>query len=224
MPRRDADQARTCIVTRRTAPPDELIRFVVAPDGAVVADLRRRLPGRGVWVTATAETVRLAAERKLFSRAFGEPVTVAPDLADDVGKQLLSAAVSALSLARKAGEVVAGFAKVEAALAGEPVAALIHSAEAAQDGCLKLETAMRRRFGTPGLPVIRCFTGAQLDLAFGPSNVVHAALLVGPASGNVLARVDALIRYLGGNGDELVAVRPQLAVNQVVARPEESVE
>jgi hypothetical protein len=49
--------------------------------------------------------------------------------------------------------------------------------------------------------------------------VVHAALLVGPASGNVLARVDALIRYLGGNGDELVAVRPQLAVNEVGARP-----
>src|SRR4029079_7727869 len=127
-------------------------------------------------------------------------------------------------LAPRAGEVMAACPKVEAALAGEPAAALIHAAEAAQDGCLKLETTMRRRFGAPGLPVIRCFTGAQLDLAFGPSNVVHAALLVGPASGNVLARVDALIRYFGGNGDELVAVRSQLAVNKVVARPEESVE
>jgi predicted RNA-binding protein YlxR (DUF448 family) len=216
--RRDADHSRTCIVTRRTASPDELIRFVVAPDGAVVADLRRRLPGRGVWVTATAETVRLAERRKLFTRAFAGPVTVEPGLAERVGSQLLAAATGALSLARKAGTVVAGFAKVEAALASQPVVALIHAAEAAPDGCLKLETAMRRRFGAGGLPVIRCFTGAHLDLAFGPSNVIHAALLVGPASGNVLARVDALIRYLGGNGDELVAARPLLAVDEVVAR------
>ena len=51
MPRREPE--RTCIVTRRAAAPAELIRFVVAPDGEVVADLKGRLPGRGAWVTAT---------------------------------------------------------------------------------------------------------------------------------------------------------------------------
>src|SRR5436309_111199 len=60
---------RTCIVTRAVKPVDELIRFVVAPDGAVVADLKRRLPGRGVWVTAQRETVSEAVKRKAFGRA-----------------------------------------------------------------------------------------------------------------------------------------------------------
>ena len=36
-------------------PVDELIRFVVGPDG-VVPDLKRKLPGRGLWVTAERAT------------------------------------------------------------------------------------------------------------------------------------------------------------------------
>ena len=49
---------RTCIVTRAKLPPDELLRFVLAPDGQVVPDLKRKLPGRGVWVQATAKGCR----------------------------------------------------------------------------------------------------------------------------------------------------------------------
>ncbi|MEO8669634.1 MAG: RNA-binding protein [Bauldia sp.] len=217
MPKSDQTSARTCIVTRQSASPDALIRFVIAPDGAVVADLRRRLPGRGVWVTASADMVRTAEKKKLFARGFGEPVKVEPGLAERVGDLLAMAAIGALSLARKAGEVVSGFAKVESALRSDPVVALLHAAEAAPDGSAKLDAAMRRRFGAAGLPVIRCFTGTQLDLAFGRSNVIHAALLAGPASGNVLARVDALIRYLGGNGDETVAARPMSSVSELSA-------
>ncbi len=212
-----SEPIRTCIVTRESAPPDALIRFVVAPDGAVVADLRRRLPGRGVWVTARADMVRTAEKKKLFARGFGEPVRVEPGLSERVADLLASAAIAALSLARKAGAVVSGFAKVESALRDQPVVGLIHAAEAAPDGSAKLDAVMRRRFGAAGLPVIRCFTGAQLDLAFGRSNVIHAALLAGPASGNVLARVDALIRYLGGNGDEAAGARPMSPVRDVAA-------
>jgi hypothetical protein len=145
-------------------------------------------------------------------------VTVEPGLAERVAELLAKAAVAALSLARKAGSVVAGFAKVEAALRNEPVVALVHASEASADGSAKLDAAMRRRFGPGGLPVIRCFTGAQLDLAFGRSNVIHAALLAGPASNNVLARVDDLIRYLGGNGDETAGARPVPAANELSAQ------
>ena len=80
--------------------------------------------------------------------------------------------------------------------------ALIHAAEAGDDGVAKLAAAARRRFGPMKLPVIRSFSGDDLDLAFGRTNVIHAALLAGPASSNVLARVGDLVDYRGG-GDLL---------------------
>jgi predicted RNA-binding protein YlxR (DUF448 family) len=180
--------------------PDALIRFVAAPDGEIVADLKRNLPGRGVWVTATRDMVATAERKHLLARAFagGDPAAhVAPGLADRVEGLLLAAATGALALARKGGALIGGFAKVEAALAGEPVAALIHATEAGADGVQKLAAAARRRFGDGKLPVIRCFGGEQLDLAFGRTNVIHAALLAGPAGDNVLARVGDLVRFRG---------------------------
>lgn len=197
MPRR-GEPERTCIVTRASAPVDALVRFVRAPDGEVVPDLKRRLPGRGVWVTAKAEHVRTAEKRRLFQRGFGEPVTVEPGLDGRVADQLALAALGALSLARKAGGVVAGFAKVEAAIAAGNVVGLIEAEGAGADGTAKLKAALKRRTGDQAtIPVIGRFTGEQLDLAFGRSNVIHAALLAGPASANVLKRVQYLADYLG---------------------------
>jgi uncharacterized protein len=64
---------RTCIVTRRARPVGELIRFVVAPDGTLVPDLRRKLPGRGVWVTASSAIVAEAERKRLFQKQFEGP-------------------------------------------------------------------------------------------------------------------------------------------------------
>jgi len=195
--RSNKPRQRTCIVTRQSLPVDALIRFVVGPDGAVVPDLRCRLPGRGVWVTALADHVLAAEKKRLFARAFHRPVTVELGLAHRVDWLIASAAVAALSLARKAGSLVGGFAKVESALVQEPVIGLIHAREAADDGVARLARAARRRFGDSQPPVIRCFGAEQLDLAFGRTNVIHAALLEGPASDNALARVRALVDYRG---------------------------
>lgn len=189
-----------CIVTRTTKPVGALIRFVVGPDGSLVPDLRARLPGRGAWVTASAADVAEAERRKLFQKHFEGAVAVAPGLAAQVDALMVAAAAGALALARKAGTLIAGFAKVEAALAGQPVVALIHPAAAGADGVAKLEAAARRRFGPEGLPSIRIFSGDQLDLAFGRPNVIHAALLAGTASDNLLARVGDLVAYRGGHG------------------------
>jgi len=197
-PKREESE-RTCIVTRQPLPADALIRFVVGPDGELVPDLRRRLPGRGVWVTGDATTVAEAEKKSMFSRAFGAPVTVAPGLVDRVDALLSAAALASLSFARKAGTLVGGFAKIEAALAHDDVVGLVHASDAGDDGVAKLAAAARRRFGE-GKPVfIRCFDGAHLDLALGRPNVVHAALLAGPASANVLARVWELVRFRGGD-------------------------
>lgn len=197
MPRKNEPPERTCIVTREAKPIAAMIRFVIAPDGEVVADLRRRLPGRGVWVTARSDLVAAAEKKHLFQRGFGEPVKVAPGLVGRVAGQLTAAAESALSLARKAGSAIAGFGKIEAAFAGEAVVALIHAREAAPDGVGKLAAAAKRAGIAP--EIVNVFKGEQLDLAFGRANVIHAALLAGPASDNVLARVRALTAFLGGD-------------------------
>ena len=197
---RDARGAseRTCVVTRAVKPVDELIRFVTAPDGAVVADLKRRLPGRGVWVTATRAAVDDAVKRKAFGRGFKREVRAAPDLGREVEWLLERAALDALGIVHKAGRVKTGFSKTEAALADDPVAAVLQASDGSADGARKIAATVTRRKmdeNAGEIPVITAFTTAQLDLALGRSNVVHAALLAGPASNGFLARCQSLERY-----------------------------
>ncbi len=188
---------RQCAVTRVVRPLDELIRFVVGPDGRVVPDLKRRLPGRGAWVTAAADTVARAAAKGAFARAFRRPVTVDPDLAALVDGLMVKAALGALSLANKAGEVISGFAKVEAAIEAGKAAALIHAEEAADDGRRKLDAKLTRL--RPGAPVIGAFKGEQLSLALGRPNVVHAAVTGGGASAGFLGAVARLEQFRAGS-------------------------
>ncbi len=202
-PREDDRKApeRTCVATRTVRPAGELIRFVRAPDGAVVPDLKRELPGRGVWVTASGDAVRLAMKKRAFARGFKDEVTVDPAL-DAVTDGLIERQTLAmLGFANKAGLVLAGFAKVEAALAKEAVLALIEAQDAGEDGVRKLGQAARRSGRSTEMRAVRLFRGSQLDLALGRSNVVHAALLAGPVSAAFLARCDALARYRGLDAD-----------------------
>jgi len=195
-PRRTSP-VRLCVATREVKPTGELIRFVIGPDGAVVPDVKHKLPGRGVWVTANRAAVAAAIERKAFGRGFRREVRVAPDLVDATEHLLGRSALEALAIAHKAGAVAAGFTKVETALSGKTVVALIHAADASPEGTRKLEAAARRRWGgdKDGPTVIEMFTSAQLDLALGRSNVVHAAVLAGPASAGFLARCRILARF-----------------------------
>ena len=198
MPRKNEPTERQCAVTREVQPVGSLIRFVLGPDGQVVPDLKRVLPGRGVWVTATRESVA-AAERnrkKVFGRGFKSEALVEPGLADRVDALLERAALQALSMTRKAGELVTGFAKVEAALRRDAVVGLIHASDAAGDGVRKLAAvATGREELANGCQIVRLFDSTQLDLALGRSNVIHAALLAGHASENFLARVRDLERF-----------------------------
>ncbi|MGD9737815.1 MAG: RNA-binding protein [Bauldia sp.] len=197
MPRRNEPTERRCIVTQAVRPTSELLRFVLDPAGEVVADLRHKLPGRGVWVTANAAHVATAEQKRLFGRAFKAQVTVAPGLAERVAEQLRASALGALSLARKAGELVLGFAKVEAAIGTGRVLALVEASDAGADGLEKLERAASRS-GTAAAPIriVRTFNAEEMGLALGRAHVIHAALLAGRAGAFVLHQIDALARFL----------------------------
>ena len=188
---------RTCVATRAVRPADELVRFVRGPDGSVAADLKRALPGRGVWVTATAEAVRLAVKKKAFARGFKEPVTVDPEIADQVDALIERATLGMLGFVNKAGLLVAGFAQVESALARETVVARGVAQEARDPGGRNLWQVLKRVGKSSDVSIVRLFRGEQLDLALGRSNVVHAALLAGPVSAAFLARCGMLAQYRG---------------------------
>jgi predicted RNA-binding protein YlxR (DUF448 family) len=196
------DQRRRCIVTREERPPSDLIRFVADPSGAIVPDLARKLPGRGVWVTADAKSIATAAQKNAFAKSLKRQVTVPPDLPQVVETLCLNRALQALSLANKAGLVSTGFEKVEALLQGGRAAALLHGSGAAPGGRRKLDskfTAIQRDRGQTAI-VVDWLTIEQMGLAIGRSNVVHAGLKQGGATNRFLREAERLRRYRSGLG------------------------
>jgi len=192
-PRRPGAE-RFCAVTGVVKPVDEMIRFVVGPDG-IVPDLKHKLPGRGLWITATRAALSEAIARKLFARGFKRDVRAGTDLLALTEGMLTRAALDALGIAAKAGTVAAGFAKTEHAIAHKPVVALIEASDGASTGTAKLRAALRQHPDADEISVIAAFSTAQLDLALGRSNVVHAALLAGSASDMFITRFRRLERF-----------------------------
>lgn len=189
---------RFCAATGKVKPVDDMIRFVIGPDGAAVPDLKRRLPGRGIWITATRQALGAAIARKAFARSFKRDVRLAPDLVATTERLIEQAALDALAMSGKAGTVASGFAKVDVALVRDRVVGLLNAADASPDGTRKLVASLRHREDAADIAVIAAFTSAQLDLALGRSNVIHAALLAGPESKTFLARTARLDRFRAG--------------------------
>ena len=181
---------RMCIVTREVKDEVALIRFVRGPDGVVVPDLLRKLPGRGVWVSLNRERVAEAAKKNLFSKAFAAETRALPELADLVGDLLRKSALSTFSLSKKAGLAVAGNSKVEDMVGKNRALIILHAAEAAVDGRRKIDN-----LAAADVKVINIFQVDELDLAFGRSNVIHAAVARGMLAEKLLLAVQRIEMY-----------------------------
>ena len=195
---------RTCIVSRERREPDELIRFVVGPDGAVVPDLKRKLPGRGCWVSADRLHVEKAVAKNSFARAFKRQVDVSPHLADQIDQIMVKSALGAVGLARKAGAVALGAAKVDNAVRSGEALCVLHATDASQDGVRKITQARRAtaHLGGPEIHAYKLFSEAELSLALGGTNVIHAAVLAQEAGKAAEKRLMVLDRYRGGSPDD----------------------
>jgi uncharacterized protein len=190
---------RLCAATQTVQPVADLVRFVLGPAGEVVPDVKNKLPGRGIWITATGAAIEEAIKRRVFTRGFKREIRLPVDLVAQTEISLERTALDALAIAGKAGVVVMGFAKAETALQRAEVVALLHAAEAAADGKRKLDALWHRRQPEAPAETITFFTAAQLDLALHRPNVVHAAVLAGPASETFLARCRRLERFRTGD-------------------------
>ena len=176
-----------------------MIRFVAAPDGKVVPDLKTRLPGRGAWVSADAEVVRKAMAKGHFARAFKGKVHVPDDLDRHVGSMLKQQALSALGMAMGAGQVITGFAKSEAAILSGKAGIALHAADGAPDGLRKLKQAARNAVnaGRKTAQWITVFNSDELGLAIGRQSVVHAVVKPGRMADGFADKAMKWCRYEG---------------------------
>jgi len=224
----EGESERTCIVTGAKGAPEAMLRFALASDGTVVPDIRRKLPGRGAWTRLSAETVRRAAAKGAFSRAFRAEAKAPADLAGAVESLLERDALQSLSIANKAGLVVTGAFKVDAAIEKGDIAALITAGDAAPDGAARRAQALRAGLGDRAGTTARInvFSSSQLGLAFGKANVIHAALKSGAAGSAFLARAERLRLYRASEKDTPLDADGEggCANSAAIGRPEELAE
>ena len=214
---------RTCVLSRRTAPREELIRLARGPDGQVAPDIRARADGRGAWIGVDRATLDGAlAKGKLkgaLARAFK---TTTLDIPGDLGARIEAAlrqvALDRLGLEARGGTLLHGFEKIETAARAGKVHLLVHAADASEDGNRKLDQAWRvggseKRGFSRGLvfPLPRPI----LSMALGRENVVHVALIDAAAARRVAqaihrwqAFIDPAAGLDGAPVREIAADRP----------------
>jgi predicted RNA-binding protein YlxR (DUF448 family) len=170
------ERERRCVATGEVLAERLLIRFALAPDGALVPDIAARLPGRGAWVTASRQRLEEACSRGSFARALKAPVKMDTNLARQTETLLAKRCLDLIGMARKAGAIAFGATQVEAVIRAKPLFVLIEAKDGAEEGREKL---MALHIGLWKRPpaAIGCFDAADLGMALGRDRVIHACLL-----------------------------------------------
>ena len=190
---RDAtiDRERRDLVTHEVMDESRLIRFVAGPDGQVVPDLGRKLPGRGLWVEASRASVEAAVKKNGFTRAAKTKLTAPADLADVVERLLARRCLDQLGLARREGVLISGFEKTAASLRAGKAAWVLEAADGSADGRGKILALARHQTAK----ICGAFTADDLSLALGLENAIHAVLLAGGRADRWTIEVERLAGF-----------------------------
>ena len=190
---RDAtiDRERRDLVSHEVMDESRLIRFVAGPDGQVVPDLGRKLPGRGLWVEASRASVEAAVKKNGFTRAAKTKLTAPADLADVVERLLARRCLDQLGLARREGVLISGFEKTAASLRAGKAAWVLEAADGSADGRGKILALARHQTAK----ICGAFTADDLSLALGLENAIHAVLLAGGRADRWTLEVERLAGF-----------------------------
>lgn len=164
---------RRCIVTGEVRPIDELIRCVAGPDGVVVPDVDAKLPGRGLWLSASLDVVNTAVAKNAFSRAARAKVTPMEGLADRIEELLVQRCMSLIGMMRRTGGVIFGFEKTRGWLKNGKCCVVLAARDGAADGRAKIKALAR------DLPLIELFDAEELGKAIGRDHLVHMGFAPG---------------------------------------------
>ena len=203
MPGKD-EVERRCALTFEVKPAAELIRFVVGPDDILVPDTDAKAEGRGVWLSIGEKFVAEAVKKKAFAKSLKTNVTVPDDLPALTRLRLEQRFTASLSMAKKAGQMLTGAMKVKSALETGAALALLTATDAAEDGKKKMlatlkastKSAEEAGLGEQFVPHFELLDSAQLGLALGTENVIHAAPTQGAAGEAAVKRAERLARYI----------------------------
>lgn len=205
---------RTCILTGEPGARAGLIRLALGPDGRVLPDLGARAPGRGAWIkpdrTRLATAVAKGQLKGALSRAFKTRAITVPDgLVELIEDGLKRRALDRLGLEMRAGHLILGTDRIAEACRMGRVALLLHASDAAADGNAKLDAKLRGsgRGVSTMLPTGR----ADLSLALGRENVVHAAVGNAAAADRVAAAVERWRAFSGMEVQSADGDRPMSA-------------
>jgi uncharacterized protein len=196
---------RKCVLSGDRAESSALIRLALGPDGSVAPDIHARAPGRGAWIGVSADELAKAQDRGkllgVLKRAFKEPqITLADNMAGRIGIALEKAFLDRLGLESRAGNLISGAEKIDAAARSGQVKLLLHASDASADGSGKRDQSLRVGNDEEGsgkggvkLPVDR----DALSQALGRGNAVHVALIDKKAAQRVMHHLG---RWLNFNG------------------------
>ncbi len=184
------DVERKCIVTGQVLPKEKLLRFTATPEKLIVPDFKKKLPGKGIYVTNSKTVLQKAIEKNLFAKAAKGKARPADGLAEMVEHLLTKRALDAVSLARKAGDLVTGMDKVTDVLKRGQAAFVLEASDAGDDGHQRIVLAAQ------GLKIWRLFTTEELDKALNKVNTVHSAFKRGETARMVQNEFEKLADFL----------------------------
>lgn len=147
-------------------------------------------------MTATRGALEKAVRTRAFSRAFKAEATPPEDLVAAVEAGLAKAALSALGLARRAGDAGVGFDQAKRLLGAGKAAVLVSAADGAEDGRRKLMAL------APDASFFGRFQSRELSAALGRDGVVHVALKKGPAAARFAREARRLEGFRASNASD----------------------
>jgi uncharacterized protein len=211
---------RRCVVTRERLPKEQMFRFVISPDRQVIPDLAGKLPGRGIWLSASRDVIEGgggthsdevlpngAPSKKASSGAKGRelvrviaraargPVLLPTDLPVVLETALVRRIGDFLGLARRAGQAIAGFEKARDWMRTHPVGLVLQASDGSE-----AERARFRSAVPETVPVLNPLTGAELGRVFGHDNVVHVVLAPGRLAGSIITDAGRLASLRATSG------------------------
>jgi predicted RNA-binding protein YlxR (DUF448 family) len=170
---------RRCVARNEVRDPTEMIRFVVGPDKTVFPDVTGKLPGRGVWVSASREDLETAIKNGGFQRGFKGKVTLPADLPLQLEVGLRRHTLSLIGMAKKSGKLFIGFDQVMVAARTDALGWRIEASDGAEGSRGKIRTLSKAVAHEVELPlprVIGCFTSQELGAVVGREAIIHCAV------------------------------------------------
>lgn len=183
-------EIRKCIVCGEVKEKEQLLRFTLTPDNQIIPDFKKKLPGKGIYVSVSKVALQKAVEKNLFAKAVKKNAKVSAELMQTVEDLLRKKGLESICLAKKAGDLVTGFEKVGEKIKYNKAAFLLEAADAGADGHQKIMAL------AGGLEIFSLYSVEELDKALDKVNTVHAALLKGDMAKLVHTDLVRLQRFL----------------------------